>query len=117
MRSWCAASGWRAADPPGALFSSGALCPRSRWSSFIIAVGNGGAGKTHVGLGLAACQRGMSVGFTTAALVHELMEARDERRLLNLQRQLSRLGLLIIDELGFVPLRKPLVISKRKALS
>ena len=32
------------------------------------------------------------------------MEARDERRLLDLQRQLSRLGLLIIDELGFVPL-------------
>ena len=55
--------------------------------------------------GLAACQRGMSVGFTTAAaLVHELMEARDERRLLNLQRQLARLRLLIIDELGFVPL-------------
>ena len=47
----------------------------------------------------------MSVGFTTAAaLVHELMEARDERRLLNLRRQLSRLNLLIIDELGFVPL-------------
>ena len=47
----------------------------------------------------------MSVGFTTAAgLVHELLEARDERRLLNLQRQLSRLNLLIIDELGFVPL-------------
>ena len=43
--------------------------------------------------------------FTTAAsLVHELMEARDERRLLNLQRQLARLRLLIIDELGFVPL-------------
>ena len=46
----------------------------------------------------------MSVGFTTAALVHEVMEARDERRVLDLQRQLSRLGLLIIDELGFVPL-------------
>ena len=46
----------------------------------------------------------MSVGFTTAAaLVHALMEARDKRRLLNLQRQISRLGLLIIDELGFVP--------------
>ena len=72
----------------------------------VIAVGNSGAGKTHValGLGLAACQRGMSVGFTTAAaLVHELMEARDDRRLLNLQRQLARLRLLIIDELGFVP--------------
>ena len=73
----------------------------------VIAVGNSGTGKTHValGLGLAACQHGMSVGFTAAAaLVHELMEARDERRLLNLQRQLSRLNLLIIDELGFVPL-------------
>ena len=57
--------------------------------------------------GLAACQRGMSVGFiTAAALVHEMMEARDERRLLNLQRQLSRLNLLIIDELGFVPLSR-----------
>ena len=45
------------------------------------------------------------MGFTTAAaLVYELMEARDERRLLNLQRQLSRLNLLIIDELGFLPL-------------
>ena len=73
----------------------------------VIAIGNSGTGKTHValGLGLAACQKGMSVGFTTAAaLVHELMEARDERRLLNLQRQLARLRLLIIDELGFVPL-------------
>ena len=48
----------------------------------------------------------MSVGFTTACLVHELMEARDERRLLNLPRQMSRLNLLIIDELGFVPLSR-----------
>ena len=48
----------------------------------VIAVGPSGTGKTHValGLGLAACQKGLSVGFTTAAaLVHELMEARDER--------------------------------------
>ena len=107
MRPWCDVSGRRAADPPGALFSSGALCQGGRWSPFIIAVGNSGTGKTHIalGLGLAACQRGISVGFTTAAaLVHELMEARDERRLLSLQRQLSRLSLLIIDELGFVPL-------------
>ena len=75
----------------------------------VIAVGNSGTGKTHValGLGLAACQRGLSVGFTTAAsLVHELIEARDERLLLNLQKKLARLKLLIIDELGFVPLSK-----------
>ena len=49
----------------------------------IIALGNSGTGKTHIalGLGLAACQKGLSVGFlTAAALVHELMEARDEKR-------------------------------------
>ena len=75
----------------------------------VIAMGNSGTGKTHValGLGLAACQRGLSVGFTTAAaLVHELIEASDDRRLLNLQKKLARLKLLSIDELGFVPLSK-----------
>jgi DNA replication protein DnaC len=72
----------------------------------IIALGNSGVGKTHVALalGLAACQRGFSVTFTTApALVNELMEARDERRLLRLQKQLAACKLLIIDELGYVP--------------
>jgi len=75
----------------------------------VIAVGNSGAGKTHIapGLGLAECQKGLSVGFTTAAaLVHELIEARDEIRLLNMQKRLANLKLLIIDELGFVPLSK-----------
>jgi DNA replication protein DnaC len=75
----------------------------------VIALGNSGTGKTHIalGLGLAACQRGLSVGFTTAAaLVHELLEARDEKRLLRLQKQLAGHKLLIIDELGFVPLSK-----------
>jgi DNA replication protein DnaC len=73
----------------------------------VIALGNAGTGKTHIalGLGLAACQKGLAVGFTTAAaLVHELMEARDEKRLLRLQRQLGACKLLIIDELGYVPL-------------
>jgi DNA replication protein DnaC len=73
----------------------------------VIAVGNSGTGKSHIGLGLglAACQRGLSVGFTNAAaMVHELIEARDEKRLLRLQRQLASYKLLIIDELGYVPL-------------
>jgi DNA replication protein DnaC len=73
----------------------------------VIALGNSGTGKSHValGLGLAACQKGLTVGFTTAAaLVHELLEARDERRLLRLQKQLAGYKLLIIDELGYVPL-------------
>ena len=34
------------------------------------------------------------------------MEARDEKRLLRLQKQLAKYHLLIIDELGFVPLSK-----------
>jgi DNA replication protein DnaC len=60
-----------------------------------------------LGLGLAACQKGLSVGFTTAAaLVSEMMEARDERRLLRFQKQMAGYKLLIIDELGFVPLSK-----------
>ena len=74
-----------------------------------IALGPSGTGKTHValGLGLAACQKGLSVGFTTAAaLVSEMMEARDERRLLRFQKQMAGYKLLIIDELGFVPLSK-----------
>ena len=75
----------------------------------IIALGPSGTGKTHIalGLGLAACQKGMKVRFTTAAsLVHELMEAADEKRLLRLQKTLTTYQLLIIDELGFVPLSK-----------
>ena len=72
-----------------------------------IALGPSGTGKTHVALalGLAACQKGYSVAFTTAAaLVHELMEARDERRLRALQKHLNTVKLLIVDELGYVPI-------------
>ena len=75
----------------------------------IIALGPSGTGKTHIalGLGLAACQRGLKVRFTTAAaLVHDLIEAQDERRFQRLQKQLTSQNLLIIDELGFVPLSK-----------
>ena len=73
----------------------------------VIALGNSGTGKTHIALalGLAACQKGFSVTFTTAAsLVNQLLEARDERRLLRLQRELAAVKLLIVDELGYVPL-------------
>ena len=75
----------------------------------VIALGPSGAGKTHIalGLGLAACQKGLKVRFTTAAaLVHEMIEAVDERRLQRHQKQLAAQDLLIIDELGFVPLSK-----------
>ncbi len=58
-------------------------------------------------LGLAACQKGYRVRFTTAAsLVHVLLEARDEKRFLRFQKQLVKQDLLIVDELGYVPLSK-----------
>jgi DNA replication protein DnaC len=89
------------------LVSELARCEYVERRENVIALGNSGTGKTHIalGLGLAACQKGLAVGFTTAAaLVHELIEARDERRLLRLQKQLAAYRLLIIDELGYVPL-------------
>lgn len=43
---------------------------------------------------------------TAAALVSEMMEARDERLLLRFQKQMAGYKLLIIDELGFVLLSK-----------
>ena len=62
-------------------------------------------GQKPVVAGLAACQKGLGVRFTTAShLVHEMIEARDEKRLLRLQDQLARVNLLIVDELGYVPL-------------
>ena len=60
---------------------------------------------SHWGSAWQRARRALSVGFTTAAaLVHELIEARDEKRLLRLQRQLASHKLLIVDELGYVPL-------------
>jgi DNA replication protein DnaC len=73
----------------------------------IIVAGNDGTGKTHlaVGLGLAACEKGLTVRFTTAAsLVHELLGKADEQGLVRLQRRLAAYKVLIIDELGYVPL-------------
>ena len=66
-----------------------------------------GVGQTHIdlALGLAAFQKGLGVRFTTASqLVHELIEACDKKRLLRLQDQLAKVSLLIVDELGYVPL-------------
>ena len=47
----------------------------------------------------------MHVRFVNAAaLVHEMIEAADERRLQRLQKQLAAQDLLIVDEFGLVPL-------------
>lgn len=75
----------------------------------VILVGNPGTGKTHVAVSLAAeaCRRGKKVRFyRVTELVTQLLEAREERLLLRLKGQLSRLDLLVLDELGYVPTSK-----------
>ena len=73
----------------------------------IIMVGNAGTGKTHlaIAIGVAACQKNIPVYFTSAArLANDLMEARDEYSLSKLHHKLAKHRLLIIDEIGYVPL-------------
>ena len=75
----------------------------------ILMIGNSGVGKTHIAiaLGVSACQQGYSVGYHTAAsLVNLLIEAYTEKALLKLQKKLLSYTLLIIDELGYIPLSK-----------
>jgi DNA replication protein DnaC len=75
----------------------------------ILLVGNSGTGKTHLttALGIAACGQGKRVCFyQVTELITQLMEAREDRDLSRLKKQLSRLDLLILDELGYVPASK-----------
>lgn len=75
----------------------------------VLAIGNSGTGKTHIAiaLGLAACRECYKVRFFTAAgLVTALTEARDEKALSRLRRNLSRVALVVIDEFGYVPFSK-----------
>ncbi len=71
----------------------------------IVFVGGQGTGKTHLGiaLGIQACHDGKRVRFfSTADLIHQLLEARDDKHLLRYQQQLLRYDLLILDELGLL---------------
>lgn len=75
----------------------------------IIFMGEPGTGKTHLAcaLGYAAATDGHSVRFITASqLVNLLIEAQDSRVLSNITNRFARYKLLIIDELGYLPLSK-----------
>lgn len=75
----------------------------------LLLVGNSGTGKTHLAtaLGIGACQQGHKVRFyRVTELITLLLEAREDKELTRFKRQLSRLDLLILDELGYVPATK-----------
>lgn len=75
----------------------------------VLLIGNSGTGKTHLAtaLGFAACQQGYRVRFFTATgLITQLLERREERQLERFHKQLERLHLIVLDELGYVPFSK-----------
>jgi DNA replication protein DnaC len=72
-------------------------------------IGTSGTGKTHIATSLAveACSQGKRVRFYRVTdLVTQLLEAREERQLSRVRGQLSKLDLLVLDELGYVPMGK-----------
>ena len=72
----------------------------------VLFLGKSGTGKTHLatGLGVAACRQGLTTRFVTGCgLVNELIEAKKGKILSRLIQRYARYGLLILDELGYVP--------------
>ncbi|MBE3095323.1 MAG: ATP-binding protein [Actinobacteria bacterium] len=73
----------------------------------LVMYGNVGTGKTFlsIALGVIACKYGIEVRFfRTSALVNKLAEAKKNNTLSPLMKQISKAGLLICDEWGYVPL-------------
>lgn len=73
----------------------------------IIAVGSSGTGKSHVcdGIGLAACEQSKRVRrYKAIELTSELEEAQEEHQLHRYLRRFAALDLVVIDELGYMPI-------------
>jgi DNA replication protein DnaC len=72
----------------------------------VIFLGKSGTGKTHLATGLAveACRQGVTTRFVTGCgLANELLEARQGLTLSRIINRYARYGLLLVDELGYVP--------------
>lgn len=75
----------------------------------VLLLGPPGVGKTHlaVGLGLRACALGYRTAFLTAAnLIGGLTRAYQENRIEEKLKQLAQPKLLIIDEIGYLPVER-----------
>src|SRR5215471_2042896 len=75
----------------------------------VVLIGNVGLGKTHlsIALGHASCLKGHSVLFTTAVdIINSLAAAQSAGQLKRELRRYLRPALLIVDELGFMPIDK-----------
>lgn len=73
----------------------------------VVLIGECGTGKTHLatGLCLAACRQKRRVRFATAAaLVNELIEAKQNGQVRRVMARWQRYELIAIDEVGYVPL-------------
>ncbi len=73
----------------------------------VLLLGPPGVGKTHlaVGMGLKACAQGYRTAFTTAAsLIATLVRAQNENRLEQKLKLLVQPKLLIVDEIGYLPI-------------
>jgi DNA replication protein DnaC len=73
----------------------------------LILLGGPGLGKTHIAtsLALAACRQKLRVRFYTAAgLVNDLIDAQDRSQLARVMQGALRQQLIVLDELGFIPL-------------
>lgn len=75
----------------------------------LIFMGSVGTGKTHLATAIAlkACQEGRSVRFYTAASLANILLEKNAKGVLNSYlNTLKKVELIVIDEVGFVPLHK-----------
>lgn len=73
----------------------------------IIFIGSPGVGKTHlsIGLGVEACRQGVRTFFINChELILRLRKAQEKQHLERVIRRYERYDLLIIDELGYLPI-------------